>query len=173
METTGKASPQVVRDYSRLFVNRGAYNAPIRSTPVARQAPLLLSTEGKGKQRRGVEPYLTANNSAVTWKGEADHRPVRDYPQSDNKRSKWVAIDADYAGAMEDLLKLQYFLQQDKVEAALEMSKRGGHSWELHGAAAALFPRVPNLHLQLGVETRIANQRRWVGGRHRSLPEAR
>jgi hypothetical protein len=30
---------------------------------------------------------------------------------------------------MEDLLKLQYYLQQDKVEAALEMSKRGGHLW--------------------------------------------
>src|SRR2546430_5004425 len=32
------------------------------------------------------------------------------------QRSKWVAIDADYAGAMEDLLKLQYFLQQDRSE---------------------------------------------------------
>ena len=30
---------------------------------------------------------------------------------------------------MEDLLKLQYRLTQDKVEPALEMSKRGGHLW--------------------------------------------
>jgi hypothetical protein len=30
---------------------------------------------------------------------------------------------------MEDLLKLQYHLTQDKVEPALEMSKRGGHLW--------------------------------------------
>src|ERR1039457_5868577 len=30
---------------------------------------------------------------------------------------------------MEDLLKLQYNLTQDKVEPALEMSKRGGHLW--------------------------------------------
>jgi hypothetical protein len=45
------------------------------------------------------------------------------------QRSKWVAIDADYANAIEDLLKLQYSLQQDKVEAALEMSRRGGHLW--------------------------------------------
>jgi hypothetical protein len=45
------------------------------------------------------------------------------------QRSKWVAIDADYEGAMEDLLKIQYYLAEDKVDAALEMSKRGGHLW--------------------------------------------
>ncbi|HWR13487.1 MAG TPA: hypothetical protein VN577_01565 [Terriglobales bacterium] len=46
-----------------------------------------------------------------------------------NQRCKWVAIDADYKNAMEDLLKLQYHLKQDNVEPALEMSKRGGHLW--------------------------------------------
>ena len=45
------------------------------------------------------------------------------------QRCKWVAIDADYKNAMEDLLKLQYYLGRDKVEPALEMSKRGGHLW--------------------------------------------
>ena len=45
------------------------------------------------------------------------------------KRCKWVAIDADYKNAMEDLLKLQYHLTQDQVEPALEMSRRGGHLW--------------------------------------------
>ncbi len=45
------------------------------------------------------------------------------------QRCKWVAIDADYKNAMEDLLKLQYYLGQDRVEPALEMSKRGGHLW--------------------------------------------
>jgi hypothetical protein len=47
------------------------------------------------------------------------------------QRCKWVAIDADYKNALEDLLKLQYKLWQDKVEPALEMSKRGGHLWIL------------------------------------------
>jgi hypothetical protein len=47
------------------------------------------------------------------------------------QRCKWVAIDADYKNALEDLLKLQYYLWQDKVEPALEMSKRGGHLWIL------------------------------------------
>lgn len=45
------------------------------------------------------------------------------------QRSKWVAIDADYENALEDLLKLQWELHQDGVEAALEKSRRGGHLW--------------------------------------------
>jgi hypothetical protein len=48
-----------------------------------------------------------------------------------NQRCKWVAIDADYPSAMDDLIKLQYQLTQDHVESALEMSKRGGHLWIL------------------------------------------
>jgi hypothetical protein len=45
------------------------------------------------------------------------------------QRCKWVAIDADYRHAMEDLLKLQFYLTQDRVASAPEMSKRGGHLW--------------------------------------------
>jgi len=41
------------------------------------------------------------------------------------QRSKWVAIDADYRHALEDLLKLHCELGRDGVEAALEKSKRG------------------------------------------------
>jgi hypothetical protein len=47
------------------------------------------------------------------------------------QRCTWVAIDADYKNALEDLLKLQYQLWQENVEPALEMSKRGGHLWIL------------------------------------------
>jgi len=42
---------------------------------------------------------------------------------------KSVAIDADYRHAMKDLLKLQFYLSQDWVASALEMSKQGGHLW--------------------------------------------
>jgi hypothetical protein len=45
------------------------------------------------------------------------------------QRSKWVAIDADYANALEDLLKLQWELRHDGVDSALERSRRGGHLW--------------------------------------------
>jgi TOTE conflict system, Archaeo-Eukaryotic Primase domain len=55
---------------------------------------------------------------------------------------------------MEDLLKLQYSLQQDKVEAALEMSKRGGHLWifmERPTLARECRIYIYNLALRLGV----------------------
>jgi hypothetical protein len=45
------------------------------------------------------------------------------------QRSRWVAIDADYKRAIDDLLKLQYELRQDGVEPALEKSNRGAHLW--------------------------------------------
>src|SRR5207249_638839 len=47
------------------------------------------------------------------------------------QRCKWVAIDADYGNALDDLLKLQWELRQDGVEAALEKSRRGAHLWIL------------------------------------------
>src|SRR5579884_3396667 len=45
------------------------------------------------------------------------------------QRCKWVAIDADYRDAVQDLLKLQWELGQDGIDAALEHSRRGGHLW--------------------------------------------
>jgi hypothetical protein len=53
------------------------------------------------------------------------------------QRCRWVAIDADYENAIEDLLKLQWELRQDGVDAALEKSRRGGHLW--------IFAREPLL----------------------------
>jgi hypothetical protein len=75
------------------------------------------------------------------------------------QRSKWVAIDADYRGSMEDLLKLQYYLAEDKVEPALEMSKRGGHLW-IFMARPALAREcriyIFNLALNLGMQIKGA-----------------
>ena len=42
-----------------------------------------------------------------------------------------MGIDADYKRSLDDLLKLQYELQQDGIQAALEQSRRGGHLWIL------------------------------------------
>lgn len=47
------------------------------------------------------------------------------------QRCKWVAIDADYRSALDDLLALQAELRKDGVEACLEKSNRGGHLWVL------------------------------------------
>jgi hypothetical protein len=45
--------------------------------------------------------------------------------------SKWVAIDADYDGAYRDLRALKWELEQDGVNAIVEMSRRGAHLWIL------------------------------------------
>ena len=68
---------------------------------------------------------------------------------------KWVAIDADYDRAHRDLAKLQQELRgEDEVEAALEMSRRGGHLWilcEKPLPARTCRIYIYNLALRLGV----------------------
>lgn len=144
-----KASPQVAEDYLRLFVNRRAFTMQsMRPHPEsgrhyyfqpkdkATGAPLTLSED---TIRQHLEGEITVGLYAIN---------------QSSQRCKWVAIDADYKSAMEDLLKLQYYLTQDKVEPALEMSKRGGHLWIF--MAAPLLARecriyIYNLALKLGV----------------------
>jgi len=119
-----KATPRVVKDYLNLFVNRRAYTLQslrphaesgrhyyFRPTEKETGAPLSLTQE---TIRQHLEGEITVGLYAIN--------PA-------TQRCKWVAIDADYRNAMEDLLKLQYYLGQDKVDPALEMSKRGGHLW--------------------------------------------
>ena len=121
-----KATPQIVNDYFSLFVNRRAYTLQsMRPHPASGRhyyfrpsnkksgAPLLLTEE---TIRQHLEGEITVGLYAIS---------------PSTQRCKWVALDADYKNAMEDLLKLQCYLWQDKVEPALEMSKRGGHLWIL------------------------------------------
>src|SRR5580700_9261622 len=124
MEQVLKAGPEIVRDYFRLFVNRRAFtiqsNKPhseggrhyyFRPKAKGTGKPISLSD---GILKRHLEGEITIALYALN--------PA-------TQRCKWVAIDADYKDSMEDLLKLQYYLLEDKVQAALEMSKRGGHLW--------------------------------------------
>ena len=118
------ANPELVKTYTTLFVNRRAYTL---------QSKWPHPESGRHhyyrpKDRESGGPLL------LTDKTIADHLDGKITiglyainPQ--NQRCKWVAIDADYARAMDDLIKLQYQLTQDRVESALEMSKRGGHLW--------------------------------------------
>ena len=124
MPTVIKATPEVVQAYWQLFVNRRAYTMQsmrphpetgrhyyFRPNRRGTDSPLLLTDE---TIRQHVEGKVTIGLYAIN---------------PSNQRCKWVAIDADYKNAMEDLLKLQYRLTQDRVEPALEMSRRGGHLW--------------------------------------------
>jgi hypothetical protein len=124
MAKTIKANRQVVEDYQTLFVNRRAYTMQsvrphpesgrhyyYRPSEIGTDIPLMLTDE---TIRQHLEGEITIGLYAIN---------------PSTQRCKWVAIDADYKNAMEDLLKLQYHLIQDGVEPALEMSKRGGHLW--------------------------------------------
>ena len=124
MTSVIKATPEVVQAYWQLFVNRRAYTMQsirphpetgrhyyFRPSRKGTDTPLMLTDE---IIRQHLEGKLTVGLYAI---------------DPSNQRCKWVAIDADYKNAMEDLLKLQYRLTQDRVEPALEMSRRGGHLW--------------------------------------------
>ena len=118
------ARPEVVREYFRLFVNRRAFI-------IQSQEPHPESGRHyyfRPREKRTGQPIsLTDRTLKQHLEGEITIALYAINPAT--QRCKWVAIDADYKDSMEDLLKLQYYLQQDKVEAALEMSKRGGHLW--------------------------------------------
>jgi hypothetical protein len=149
-----KATPQVIEDYQKLFVNHRAYTMQslrphpetgrhyyFRPSKKESDLPLILTDH---TIRRHLEGEITVGLYAIN---------------PSTQRCKWVAIDADYKNAMEDLLKLQYHLIQDKVEPALQMSNRGGHLWIF--LATPLLARecriyIHDLALRLGVPVKGA-----------------
>ena len=119
-----RASPMVVADYLRLFVNRRAYtlqsNRPHRKTGHHYYYRPINKTTGQGLSltpdtiRRHLEGEITIGLYAIN--------PA-------TQRCKWVAIDADYQDALADLVKLDHCFKQDGVDSAFEQSRRGGHLW--------------------------------------------
>ena len=150
-----KATQQLVEDYQKLFVNRRAYTVQsfrphpdtgrhyyFRPSKNGTDLPLMLTDE---TIRKHLEGEITVGMYAIN---------------PSTQRCKWVAIDADYKNAMEDLLKLQYQLVQDGVQPALEMSRRGGHLWIF--LATPLLARecrvyIHDLALRLGVPVKGAS----------------
>jgi hypothetical protein len=118
------ATAKLVKEYIALFVNRRAY-----TVQSARPNP-------ESGRHYYYRPKQKASGGALllTEQTVSDHLEGRItiglYAiNPSNQRCKWVAIDADYRNAMEDLIKLQYQLTTDHVDSALEMSNRGGHLW--------------------------------------------
>ena len=110
---------ELIDDYFRLFVNRLAYTVqsarPHRRSGkhyYYRPKELDRSCVLKGK---AIEDHLLG---AITI-GLYAINPK-------NQRCKWAAIDADYPNSLPDLLKLQWELKNDGIDAALEKSRRGG-----------------------------------------------
>jgi hypothetical protein len=144
-----KTSCQVVKDYTELFLNRRAYTLQsMRPHPES-----------------GRHYYFRPKEDGASWPAALTQGIIREHLEGTltiglyainptTQRCKWVAIDADYQNSREDLLKLQYHLGEDHVQAALEMSKRGGHLWIF--LASPLLARecriyIYNLALRLGV----------------------
>jgi len=76
-----------------------------------------------------------------------------------------IAIDADYEDAFFDLGKLKSELELDRVSAALEMSRRGGHLWilcEQPLLAEQCRVYIYNVALRLGVPIKGAAGLRTV-----------
>jgi hypothetical protein len=116
--------PQVVKDYWCLFVNRRAYTLQSARPHTETERHYYFRPCDK---RTGASLELSEDIIRRHLEGEITVGLYAINP--DNQCCKWVAIDADYEHAMEDLLKLQYRLGQDGVQPALEMSRRGGHLW--------------------------------------------
>jgi len=90
-------------------VNRGAYTAAILGAPhPERRASLLLSTEGKG-DKRGADPTVATIRRHL--EGELTIGLYAINPQ--RQRSKWLQL-TPLCRRGRILLKLQYFLQEDK-----------------------------------------------------------
>lgn len=156
-----RASGAMVADYERLFINRGAYT--LQSFRPSPDSGRHYYFRPKGK---AAVQALSLNAATIRRHLEGEITIGLYAINPSTQRSKWVAIDADYSGAMEDLLKFQYFLQQDQVQAALEMSRRGGHLWifmekpalardcriYIHDLALRLGMRIKGAGLAEGIE---------------------
>jgi len=118
MEKSNDASVGLAARYWRLFVNRLAYTVQSEKPGKNGKHYYYLPKDRRHLLRQTVLRHL---NGQITI-GLYAINP-------ETQRCKWVAIDADYGNALEDLLKLQWELLRDGVEAALEKSRRGGHLW--------------------------------------------
>jgi hypothetical protein len=124
-----QASPAVVSDYTKLFVNRGAYT--VQSSRPHTESSRYYYYRPKDKAS-GNALSLKAETIRRHLEGEITIALYAINPATQS--SKWVAIDADYKEAMDDLLKVQDDLERQKVYAALEKSRRGGHLWIFFGS---------------------------------------
>ena len=118
------ATLDMARTFSELFVNRRAYTI---------QSVRPHSESGRHYYYRPKSPDggrptgLTAEIIRQHLTGELTIGIYAINPAT--QRCKWMAIDADYKTALEDLIRVQRQLCDDGIAAALEKSRRGGHLW--------------------------------------------
>ena len=134
------ATEDLVNEYIALFVNRKAYTVQSTRPNPENGRHYYYRPRKKGS---GAPVWLTNQTISGHLEGRITIGLYAINPS--NQRCKWVAIDADYKNAMEDLIKLQYQLTTDHVDSALEMSRRGGHLWIF--LAAPLLARQCRIYI--------------------------
>jgi len=132
MHFGNRATEEMARRYFDLFINRLAYTVQ-SGRPHRETGRHYYYRPTNGTQKQPLRLSLATIQDHLRGKITIGIYAINPRTQ----RSKWVAIDADYPEALPDLLKLQWELKQDGVEAALEKSRRGGHLW--------IFARKPLL----------------------------
>lgn len=118
MNSGDQATPELAARYFDLFVNRLAYTMQSSRPAPNGKHYYYRPQDGRKLSLQIVREHLNGRRTIGLYALN---------PQT--QRCKWFAIDADYENALDDLLKLQWELRRDGVEAALEKSRRGAHLW--------------------------------------------
>jgi hypothetical protein len=118
MKEGDKIVPSMAGRYFNLFVNRAAYTVQSKKPAINGK---YYYYRPKGQRRLDFQTILRHLRGDITV-GLYAINPT-------TQRSKWVAIDADYAAAFEHLLRIQIELKSDAIQSALERSRRGAHLW--------------------------------------------
>ncbi|MGB6827989.1 MAG: hypothetical protein WBE41_08110, partial [Terracidiphilus sp.] len=143
-----RVSRETANNFMQLFVNRLAYGVQANRPLPNGSVPYYLARDWLTKAPK----LLDADVVRMHLNGDVTINLFAINPET--QRSKWIAVDADFDGAMQSLIELRQELKQDGVEAALEQSRRGGHLW-IFGAAPLLASEfriyIYNLALRLGV----------------------
>ena len=161
-----QATSTNVEDYWQLFVNRRAYVLQ-SMRPHAESGRYYYFRPKAGKN--GEAPSLAAETVRRHLEGDLTIGVYAMSPAT--QRCKWIAMDGDYKDSLKHLCELQWELQQQKVDAALEQSRRGAHLW-IFGEQPLLGPTLPAADLRLGSETRYPGKRSGDGRGNRDIPEA-
>lgn len=124
MENSIAATERMAQDFMDLFVNRRAY---------IRQSSKPHPSNGRFFYYRpkGIDRVHSKGLSLHTIRNHLEGKITLGLYaiNPETQGSKWLAIDADYNGALDDLKRLQAVMNRDSLEPALEESRRGAHLW--------------------------------------------
>ena len=143
MEGRSQPTLQLASRYLKLFVNRGAFTLQ-SDCPDAKGKNYYFRPSAEWFARRHwstAERRLCPETILRHLAGRITLGLYAINPTT--QRSKWVAVDADYTKAQDDLTALQLELKKDGVWSALERSRRGAHLW--------IFAAIPLLARDLRV----------------------